>query len=78
VLVELEVYSATGTPEIAAELLNQKGESLVSLPVPVGTGNKTRVEIPLQSLAPAVYVLAVRATTADKVIEQHVPFRIVP
>ena len=34
--------------------------------------------MPLQSLAPAVYVLQVRAKTADDAVEQHVPFRIVP
>jgi VWFA-related protein len=77
-LVELEYYSAGPPPELVTELLNQKGESLVTLPVPAGTGNKTRVEIPLQSLAPAVYVLRVRAKTADRQVEQHEPFRIVP
>jgi len=77
-LVELEYYSAGPPPELVAELLNQKGESLVTLPVPTGTGNKTRFEIPLQSLATAVYVLKVGARTPDHVVEQHVPFRIVP
>jgi VWFA-related protein len=77
-LVELEYYCAAGTPELVAELLNQKGESLVTLPVPAATANKTRFEIPLQSLATAVYVLRVSAKTADKQVEQHVPFRIVP
>ena len=77
-LVELEAYSAAGPPEISVELLNQRGDTLVGLPVPAGTNNKTRVEIPLQSLAPAVYVLKVRAIAPDKIVEQHVPFRIVP
>jgi VWFA-related protein len=77
-LVELEYYSAGPTPELVTELLNQKGESLVTLPVPAGTANKTRFEVPLQSLAPAVYVLRVRARTADRQVEQHEPFRIVP
>ena len=77
-LVELEVLQRGPTPELVTELLNQKGESLVTLPVPAGTGNKTRFEVPLQSLAPAVYVLRVRARTADRQVEQHDPFRIVP
>ncbi len=77
-LVEIECYSAAGAPELVAELLNQKGDSLVTLPVPAATENKVRVEVPLQSLAPAVYVLRVRAMNADKQVEQHVPFRIVP
>ena len=65
-------------PELQSELLNQQGDSLVTLPVPAAEGNTSRVEIPLQSLAPAVYVLRVRARTADQLVEQHVPFRIVP
>jgi VWFA-related protein len=79
VLVEIEYHSAAGTPEIETELLNQTGVSLVTLPVPAAeAGNTIRVELPLQSLAPAVYVLRVRAKTADEHVEQHVPFRIVP
>jgi VWFA-related protein len=77
-LVELEYYSPSGQPEIETELLNQKGDPLVTLPVPAATGNKARVEIPLQSLAPAVYVLRVRAKVANRQVEQHEPFRIVP
>ncbi|MGH9173011.1 MAG: hypothetical protein ACRD1H_01570, partial [Vicinamibacterales bacterium] len=77
-LVEIEYYSAVGTPEVVTELLNQKGESLVTLPIPAAVDNKARFEIPLQSLAPAVYVLHVSARTADKHVEQHVPFRVVP
>ena len=77
-LVELEAYSTTGTPELGVELLNQKGDSLVTLPVPPASTGLHRVEIPLQSLAPAVYVLHVTAKTAEKRVEQHVPFRIVP
>ena len=80
-LLALETLVAKGLPEepeLVTELLNQKGESLVTLPMPAARDNKTRFELPLQSLAPAVYVLRVRARTADRQAEQHVPFRIVP
>jgi VWFA-related protein len=77
-LVELEAYSEGGTPELVLELLNQKGDSLVTLPVPASPTGKPRVEIPLQSLAPATYVLKVIAKTADNMVEQHASFRIVP
>lgn len=78
-LVEIEYYAGNGAaPELQSELLNQQGDSLVTLPVPAADGNTARLEIPLQSLAPAVYVLRVRAKTADEQVEQHVPFRIVP
>ena len=77
-LVELEAYSTGGSPEITVELLNQKGESLVTLPVPADPSGRPRLEVPLQSLAPATYLLKVSARTADKHVEQHAPFRIVP
>jgi hypothetical protein len=77
-LVELEAYSSGGSPELSVELLNQKGESLVTLPVPAATSGNPRLEIPLQSLAPATYLLKITARTADKQVEQHAPFRIVP
>jgi hypothetical protein len=77
-LIELECYSASGTPELVAELLNQKGVSLVTLPVPPAPSGKPRFEIPLQSLAPAVYILRVRARTADTQAVQHAVFRVVP
>jgi VWFA-related protein len=77
-LVELAAHSTIGTPEIIVELLNQKGESLVTLPVPPSPTGRPRLEIPLQSLAPATYVLKVTARTADKQVEQHAPFRVVP
>ena len=77
-IVALESYSAGGEPELQAELLNQKGESLVTLPIPGLDSGKARFELPLQSLAPAVYVLKVVARTADQAVEQLAPFRIVP
>jgi hypothetical protein len=77
-LVELEAYSAGGAPELSLEVLNQKGDSLVTIPVAASDGNRYRVEIPLQSLAPATYVLKATAKTAESHSEQHVPFRVVP
>jgi VWFA-related protein len=77
-LVELEVYAESATPEVSVELLNQKGDGLVKIPVTTNTTGKLRVEIPLQSLAPATYVLKVVARAAENVAENHVPFRIVP
>jgi hypothetical protein len=77
-LVELESYSSEGAPELTVELLNQKGDSLVKLPVAVPPNGKPRLEIPLQLLAPATYVLKVTAKTPEKTVEQHAPFRVVP
>lgn len=77
-LIEIEAYARLDTPELTVDLLNQRGESLVTLPVPASASGKTRVEVPLQSLAPATYVLKITARTADKRAEHHSPFRIVP
>ena len=77
-LVELQAYAASGEPELSIELLNQKGASLITIPVPTAPTGRPRVEIPLQSLAPATYVLKVTAKTAGQQAEQHVPFRVVP
>jgi VWFA-related protein len=77
-LVEIEAYARSGTPELSVDLLNQKGESLVTLPVPASASGKARVEVPLQSLAPATYVLKITARSAERQVEHHSPFRIVP
>ena len=77
-VVEVEYYAGGPAPEVVAELLNQKGDSLVTLPVPEAVEGKARFEIPLQSLAPAVYVLKVHAQTPADAAEPLVPFRIVP
>lgn len=77
-IVEVESYSAAGTPALLADLLNQRGEALVTLPAPARAGDKAQWEIPLQSLAPAVYVFRVRASAAEREVEELVPFRVVP
>jgi hypothetical protein len=77
-IVELEAYAPNGSPELSIELLNQRGDSLVSIPVPDAESGRPRIEIPLQSLAPAVYLLKVTAKTSDDQAEQHAVFRIVP
>jgi VWFA-related protein len=77
-IVEIQAYARAEAPELSVDLLNQKGESLVTLPVPAARSGKARVEVPLQSLAPATYVLKITARTADKHAEHHSPFRIVP
>jgi VWFA-related protein len=77
-LVELQAYASSGEPELSLELLNQKGDSLITIPVAGAASGRPRVEIPLQSLAPATYVLKVIARTSGQQAEQHVPFRVVP
>ncbi|MGQ0733197.1 MAG: VWA domain-containing protein, partial [Acidobacteriota bacterium] len=77
-LVELEYYSADGVPEVVVDLLNQKGEPLVTLPLPAPIGNRVRFEVPLQSLAASVYVMRFGVSTATHQAREHVSFQIVP
>lgn len=79
VVIEIEPYSsAPGPVELTAELLNQDGKVLVSLPVPPLTNGKTRVVLPLSSLARSTYVLRIVAKSGDLEARQLAPFQIVP
>jgi VWFA-related protein len=79
VLVEVEAYSASTDPlELSAELLNQDGKMLVTLPVPALTGGKARITLPLSSLARSTYVLRIQAKSGELVARQLAPFEVVP
>ena len=79
VLVEIEPFSANPeTVALSAELLNQDGKVLVSLPVPALTNGKTRVALPLASLARSTYVLRIVAKSGEREARQLAPFQIVP
>jgi VWFA-related protein len=77
-LVEIEAYAPGGPPELTLELLNQSGERLVSLPVPQPASGRPRVEIPVQSLAPATYIVKITAAAGDQQVDAHASFVIVP
>ncbi|MBI4263379.1 MAG: VWA domain-containing protein [Acidobacteria bacterium] len=78
VVVEVECYAAgADTPSVAAHLLNGKGETLVELPVPPVSGGKTRLTLPISSLAPSTYVLRLTASAGDSEIQQRVAFQVV-
>jgi VWFA-related protein len=79
VFVEIEPYaSGSAAPEIAASILNAKGQPVVSLPItPMAAGN-VRVRLPLASLSPATYVLEITARLAATSAQERVAFRIVP
>jgi VWFA-related protein len=79
VVVEIEPYSARPGPvELTAELLNQEGKVLVSLPVPALTDGKARLALPLSSLARSTYVLRIVAKAGELQARQLVPFQVVP
>jgi VWFA-related protein len=79
VLVEAEVYADAESPvDLTAELLNQAGRSLVTLPVPAATNGKTRIALPLSSLARSTYVLRIHAKSGAIEARQLAPFQVVP
>jgi VWFA-related protein len=78
VLVEAEVYTAAAGVELTAELLNQEGKPLVTLPVPSVADGKARITLPLSSLARSTYVLRIHAKAGDLETRQLAPFRVVP
>ncbi len=79
VLVEIETYSAAPDPVVVtAELLNQAGKVLVTLPVPAAVEGKSRIALPLSSLARSTYVLRIYAKAGNLEARQLVPFQVVP
>ena len=79
VLVEIEPFSpAPESVALTTELLNQDGKVLVSLPVPALKDGKTRVALPLSSLARSTYVLRIVAKAGELEARQLVPFQVVP
>ena len=79
VLVEIETYSAAPEPVVVtAELLNQAGKVLVTLPVPPPVDGKSRITLPLASLARSTYVLRIYAKAGNLEARQLVPFQVVP
>jgi hypothetical protein len=79
VLVEIEPFSpAPDSVALTTELLNQEGKVLVSLPVPALTNGKTRIALPLSSLARSTYVLRIVAKSGELEARQLAPFQVVP
>lgn len=79
VLVEAEVFTAATDPvELTVELLNQAGKSLVTLPVKPASEGRSRITLPLSSLARSTYVLRIHAKSGSAETRQLAPFQVVP
>lgn len=77
VLIEIACSSGCeAAPVLSAELTNAKGERLIELAVPALVDGKTRVTLPLTSLAPSVYAVRFRAGEGDGHARQVVAFRV--
>ncbi|HEX6161844.1 MAG TPA: VWA domain-containing protein [Vicinamibacterales bacterium] len=77
ILIELEVQAPDGvTPEVKIDLLNGKGDFLQTLQSVAITGGKTRLPLPVGSLANSTYVLRIAATAGGQTAQQWVAFRV--
>jgi len=79
VLVEIVCYHAgPETADVAAQLLNAGGQTVIALAIPALVEGRARIEIPVASLAQGTYVFRVQARAGERRAEQLAAFRIVP
>ena len=77
VVVDVECY-APGAATLTAELLNSRGDRLTTLDVPPVAHGRTRVTLPLASVAPGTYVLRLQASAGEHHIAHRSAFRVIP
>ena len=78
VVVDVECYAAGEAATVIAELLNGRGERLTRLDVPPVANGRTRVTLPLSSVAPGTYVLRLHASAGAHQVAHRSAFRIIP
>jgi VWFA-related protein len=76
VLVEIECQSAGETPSLKVDLLNAKGDVLRALDTTPLVEGRTRMTLPVSSLANSTYVLRIEATSGGQSAQQWVAFRV--
>ena len=76
VLMDVECYAESAAPELKIDLLNAKGDLLRALEIPPLVNGRTRVVVPVASLAPSIYILRVRASDGERTVEQMAAFRV--
>jgi VWFA-related protein len=77
VLIEIECHAEGGAiPQLKVDLLNAKGDLLRTLDAPPLANGRTRMPLPVSSLANSTYVLRIAATAGEHTAQQWVAFRI--
>jgi VWFA-related protein len=77
VLMDVECYGPESEPPaVTVDLLNAKGDPLRALDIPPLVNGRTRIVVPVASLAPSIYVLRVRASAGERTVEQMAAFRV--
>lgn len=78
VLVRLPLAADARTAPVRAELINERGQTLVTLPVASGATGSPQVELPLTNLAMAKYAVRLVAALDAGTVLRLVPFAVVP
>ncbi|MBI1873430.1 MAG: VWA domain-containing protein [Acidobacteria bacterium] len=78
VLVRLPLAADARTAPVRAELINESGQTLVTLPVASRATGSPQVELPLTNLALAKYALRLVAVLDAGPVSRLVPFAVVP
>jgi VWFA-related protein len=77
VLMDVECYAPEAAmPELSIDLLNAKGDPLRALDIPPPVNGRTRIVVPVASLAPSIYVVRIRASDGERTVEQMAAFRV--
>lgn len=77
VLVQIECQAPEGsTPNVTVELLNTRGDLLRALDTPPLVDGRSRMPLPVGSLANGTYILRIEATAGEQSTQQWVAFRV--
>jgi len=76
VVIDVPYQTASGQPEIQAQLTNRDGKVLVPLTLAKGPEGVARVMMPLASLAPSTYTVRVEVKSGDEQGVQVVAFTV--
>jgi VWFA-related protein len=77
VLVEIECQAQDGlSPQIKVDLLNARGDVLRALDTPPLVDGRSRMTLPVASLANSTYVLRIEAAAGEQSAQQWVAFRV--
>lgn len=77
VLIEVACQPVGGAPaQLVIDLLNQQGDLLRTLDAPALVEGRTRIPLPVGSLANSTYVLRIAAKAGEQTAEQWIAFRV--
>ena len=77
-VIRFDAYAPAGTPEVTAKLLNRAGQAMLDVPVSTQSAGAThQIDLPLASMAPAEYLIEIKAAGEGGEAKQLIAFRLV-